>query len=30
MTLAADLKARAAELGFLACGVTDPGPPPYA
>jgi epoxyqueuosine reductase len=30
MTLAADLKAQAAELGFLACGVTGPGPPPYA
>ncbi len=30
MTLAAELKARAAELGFLACGITDPGPPPHA
>ncbi|HKT59720.1 MAG TPA: tRNA epoxyqueuosine(34) reductase QueG [Gemmatimonadales bacterium] len=30
MTLAAALKARAAELGFLACGITDPSPPPHA
>jgi epoxyqueuosine reductase len=30
VTLAAELKARAAELGFLACGITHPGPPPYA
>ena len=30
MTLAEALKARAAELGFLACGITDPSPPPYA
>jgi epoxyqueuosine reductase len=30
MSLAADIKARAAELGFLACGITDPGPPPHA
>lgn len=30
MTLERDLKARAAELGFLACGITDPGPPPHA
>jgi epoxyqueuosine reductase len=30
MTLAEELKARAAELGFLACGITDPGPPPHA
>ena len=29
MSLAAELKARAAELGFLACGITDPGPPPH-
>jgi epoxyqueuosine reductase len=29
VTLAAELKARAAELGFLACGITDPSPPPY-
>ncbi|MEP7174981.1 MAG: tRNA epoxyqueuosine(34) reductase QueG [Gemmatimonadales bacterium] len=28
MTLVADLKARAAELGFLACGITDPSPTP--
>ena len=30
MSLPAELKARAAELGFLACGITDPGPPPHA
>lgn len=30
MSLASDLKRRAAELGFLACGITDPGPPPHA
>src|SRR5690349_2780070 len=30
MSLAAALKARAAELGFLACGITDPSPPPHA
>jgi len=30
MTLAEALKARAAELGFLACGITDPSPPPNA
>jgi epoxyqueuosine reductase len=30
MTLAGALKARAAELGFLACGITDPSPPPHA
>lgn len=30
MSLQAAIKARAAELGFLACGVTDPGPPPHA
>ncbi|HUF34693.1 MAG TPA: tRNA epoxyqueuosine(34) reductase QueG [Gemmatimonadales bacterium] len=29
MTLERDLKARAAELGFLACGITDPSPPPH-
>jgi epoxyqueuosine reductase len=29
MTLAEELKARAAELGFLACGITDPSPPPH-
>jgi len=29
MSLAAEVKARAAELGFLACGVTDPSPPPH-
>lgn len=30
MILAGALKARAAELGFLACGITDPSPPPHA
>jgi epoxyqueuosine reductase len=30
VTLAEALKARAAELGFLACGITDPSPPPHA
>jgi epoxyqueuosine reductase len=30
MTLAEELKARASELGFLACGITDPSPPPHA
>jgi epoxyqueuosine reductase len=30
VNLAADIKARAAALGFLACGITDPGPPPHA
>jgi epoxyqueuosine reductase len=30
VTLAQELKARAAELGFLACGITDPSPPPHA
>ena len=30
MTLADTLKVRAAELGFLACGITDPSPPPHA
>ena len=29
MSLSAELKARAADLGFLACGVTDPSPPPH-
>ncbi len=29
MTVERELKARAAELGFLACGITDPSPPPY-
>ncbi len=28
MTLAEAVKARAGELGFLACGITDPSPPP--
>ena len=30
MSLAASVKARAAELGFLACGITDPGPSAHA
>jgi epoxyqueuosine reductase len=30
VTLAAELKAAALELGFLACGITDPSPPPHA
>jgi epoxyqueuosine reductase len=30
VTLVGALKARAAELGFLACGITDPSPPPHA
>ena len=30
VTLAAELKAQALELGFLACGITDPSPPPHA
>jgi epoxyqueuosine reductase len=30
MSLAAAVKARAAELGFLACGITDPGPSAHA
>jgi epoxyqueuosine reductase len=30
MSLTSDLKAHAAELGFLACGITDPSPPPHA
>jgi epoxyqueuosine reductase len=30
VTLAEALKAHAAELGFLACGITDPSPPPHA
>ncbi|HEX6104802.1 MAG TPA: tRNA epoxyqueuosine(34) reductase QueG [Gemmatimonadales bacterium] len=29
MTLEQDLKSRAADLGFLACGITDPSPPPH-
>jgi len=29
VSLSTELKARAAELGFLACGVTDPSPPPH-
>jgi epoxyqueuosine reductase len=29
VTIAEALKARAAELGFLACGITDPSPPPH-
>ena len=29
MSLAAEVKARAAELGFVACGITDPSPPPH-
>jgi epoxyqueuosine reductase len=29
VSLERDLKARAAELGFLACGITDPTPPPH-
>jgi epoxyqueuosine reductase len=28
--LAAELKGEARELGFLACGITDPSPPPHA
>ncbi|HUR95949.1 MAG TPA: tRNA epoxyqueuosine(34) reductase QueG [Gemmatimonadales bacterium] len=28
MSVGAELKARAAELGFLACGITDASPPP--
>jgi epoxyqueuosine reductase len=28
--LATELKAKALELGFLACGITDPSPPPHA
>ncbi len=30
MTVELDLKRRAEELGFLACGITHPGPPPHA
>ena len=30
MTIASEIKARALELGFLACGITDPSPPPHA
>jgi epoxyqueuosine reductase len=30
VTLAEAVKARAEELGFLACGITDPSPPPHA
>jgi epoxyqueuosine reductase len=29
MSLADELKARARELGFLACGITDPSPTPH-
>jgi epoxyqueuosine reductase len=29
MTLSQAVKQRAAELGFLACGITDPSPPPH-
>jgi len=29
VTLAAEVKARAAELEFLACGITDTSPPPH-
>jgi epoxyqueuosine reductase len=29
MTPEQELKARAAELGFLGCGITDPSPPPH-
>lgn len=29
MSLAAELKARALEVGFLACGITDPSPTPH-
>jgi epoxyqueuosine reductase len=29
VSLAAELKARALELGFLACGITDPSPTPH-
>jgi epoxyqueuosine reductase len=29
MSLAAGVKQRAADLGFLACGITDPSPPPH-
>jgi epoxyqueuosine reductase len=30
VTLVEELKARANDLGFLACGITEPGPPPHA
>jgi epoxyqueuosine reductase len=30
VSLAGALKACAADLGFLACGITDPSPPPHA
>ncbi len=30
MSLTTEVKARARELGFLACGITDPSPPPHA
>jgi epoxyqueuosine reductase len=30
MNLTAAVKERARELGFLACGITDPSPPPHA
>ena len=30
VTVAAELKAKASELGFLACGITDPSPLPHA
>ncbi len=30
MSLALAVKQQAAELGFLACGITDPSPPPHA
>jgi epoxyqueuosine reductase len=30
VTLEQSLKRRAEELGFLACGITDPSPPPHA
>ena len=30
MITADDVRARAEALGFAACGITDPGPPPHA
>jgi len=30
MTLEQELKAKARDLGFIACGITDPGPVPHA
>ncbi|HKU60007.1 MAG TPA: tRNA epoxyqueuosine(34) reductase QueG [Gemmatimonadales bacterium] len=30
MIAADDVRARAEQLGFAACGITDPGPPPHA